>query len=55
MEKKEKSKVDNVTKYGEMVCTAFEWLPLDKQKENAEKLAEITKKQGQAKKKENKA
>ena len=32
----------NVTKYGEFVCTFDEWLPLDKQKENAEKLENIT-------------
>lgn len=35
---------DNVTKYGEFVCTEFAWLPLDKQKENAKKFDKITKK-----------
>lgn len=35
---------DNVTLYGENVCTQFVWLPLDKQKENADKFAKITKK-----------
>lgn len=45
-----KNKKENTTKYGETVCTEFEWLPLDKQKENAEKFAEITKK-GKNKKK----
>ena len=30
-------KKEIVTKYGENVCTEFEWLPLDKQKENANK------------------
>ena len=44
MEKKKDEKKDNVTLYGENVCTEFEWLPLDKQKENAEKFAKITKK-----------
>ena len=28
-----KEKEDNVTLYGENVCTEFVWLPLDKQKE----------------------
>lgn len=41
MDKKEKK--DNVTLYGENVCTEFEWLPLDKQKENAKKFDNITK------------
>ncbi len=36
--------LENVTKYGEMVCTEFKWLPLEKQKEKAEKLDKITKK-----------
>ncbi len=35
---------DNVTKYGEQVCTTFAWLPLDKQKENAKRFDKITKK-----------
>lgn len=33
----------NVTKYGEFVCSEYKWLPLDKQKENAKILSEITK------------
>ena len=33
----------NVTKYGEFVCSAYQWLPIDKQKEEAEKLENITK------------
>ncbi len=37
-------KRENITKYGEQVCSEFAWLPLDKQKENAEKFAKITKK-----------
>lgn len=44
MEKEDKKKKDNVTLYGENVCTEFAWLPLDKQKENAEKFDKITKK-----------
>ena len=34
---------DNVTKYGEFVCTTHGWLPIDKQKEEAERLENITK------------
>lgn len=37
-------KKENTTKYGEQVCSEFAWLPLDKQKENAEKFAQITSK-----------
>lgn len=37
-------KKENTTKYGEEVCSEFAWLPLDKQKENAEKFAKITNK-----------
>lgn len=36
-------KFDNTTLFGEEVCSEFAWLPLDKQKENAERLANITK------------
>ena len=39
----EKNKKKNTTKYGETVCSEFEWLPLDKQKENALKFDQITK------------
>lgn len=34
----------NTTKYGEFVCSYYQWLPLEKQKEQAKKLSEITKK-----------
>lgn len=34
---------ENTTMYGEQVCSEFAWLPLDKQKEKANKLNEITK------------
>lgn len=40
---KKTNKKENTTKYGEQVCTDFAWLPLDKQKERAEKLNKITK------------
>ena len=33
----------NVTKYGEFVCTTHQWLPLDKQKKDAEEFEKITK------------
>ena len=35
---------EEVTKYGENVCTSFGWLPPEKQKEKAEKLAKMTNK-----------
>ncbi len=43
--KKELENIDdeNVTKYGEQVCTRFAWLPLEKQKENANKFDKMTK------------
>lgn len=44
-------KRENTTKYGEVVCSEFAWLPLDKQKENAEKFAKITDKNKSKKKK----
>ncbi|MGN1330135.1 MAG: hypothetical protein ACI4VN_02210 [Clostridia bacterium] len=43
MRKENKRKKDNTTMYGEEVCSEFAWLPLDKQKEKANKLNEITK------------
>ena len=39
----EQNKKENTTKYGEEVCREFCWLPIDKQKENAERLGKITK------------
>lgn len=36
-------KKDNTTMFGEEVCSEFVWLPLDKQKENADRLSNITK------------
>jgi len=38
---KEKKK-KNTTKYGEFVCSAYHWLPIEKQKEQAEKMENIT-------------
>lgn len=42
--KDKKEKKDNITMYGEQVCSEFAWLPLDKQKENADRFDKITKK-----------
>ena len=41
MDKKEK---ENQTKYGEVIPSMYNWLPIDKQKEKAKKLANITNK-----------
>ena len=38
-------KKENTTKYGEFVCTEYQWLPLEKQKEQADKMANMTKKE----------
>ena len=43
MDEKESLKEDK-TKYGEFVCSLDHWLPIEKQKEQAERLANITKK-----------
>ncbi len=40
---KDEDEKSNTTMYGEQVCSEFAWLPLDKQKEKAKKLEEITK------------
>lgn len=40
MNKKEKT-----TKFGEFVCMEYQWLPLEKQKEQAKKMANMTKKE----------
>ena len=45
------NKKENTTKYGEQVCSEFDWLPLDKQKENAEKFNRITKNKRKSKNK----
>lgn len=42
---KKNHKRENTTEYGEFVCSAFKWLPIDKQKEQAEELANMTKKE----------
>lgn len=35
---------EDATKYGEFISTYFAWIPLDKQKENAARMEDITKK-----------
>ena len=37
-------KKKNTTKYGEFVCSEYHWLPINKQKEQANKIENITKK-----------
>ena len=44
MDKKEKEVGEDTTKYGEFISSFFSWIPLPEQKENAEKLENITKK-----------
>lgn len=41
--KREDDENQNVTKYGEFISSYFAWLNLDKQKEKANKLSDITK------------
>ena len=36
--------VENTVKYGEFICSLDHWLPIDKQKEIADKLNKVTKK-----------
>ncbi len=41
--KKSKEHREDTTKYGEFVCSAFHWLPLEKQKEQAKNMINMTK------------
>lgn len=41
---KKMHKHEDTTKYGEFVCSTFQWLPLEKQKQQADNLANMTKK-----------
>lgn len=44
MEKdKNVQKKEDTTKYGEFVCSAYHWLPIEKQKEQANRMENITK------------
>lgn len=38
---------ENTTKYGEFVCSEFQWLPIEKQKRRAEKFENMTQKDNQ--------
>ena len=40
---KKVEKKEDMTKYGEFVCSTFHWLPIEKQKEQANKMSNITK------------
>ena len=40
----DKEKQEDATKYGEFVCSLDGWLPIEKQKEQAERLNNITRK-----------
>lgn len=41
---KKVAKKEDMTKYGEFVCSAYHWLPVEKQKEQVAKMEEVTKK-----------
>ncbi len=43
MRRPKKQYGENTTKYGEFVCSAFHWLPIEKQKEQAKRFENITK------------
>ncbi len=44
MDKDKKAhKKEDTTKYGEFVCSAYHWLPIEKQKEQTARLENITK------------
>ena len=40
--KKDKTNKNNTTKYGEFISSYFAWMSLDKQKEEADRLSNIT-------------
>ena len=42
--KMKKDYIEDATKYGEFVCTEFGWISPEKQKEAAEKMENISKK-----------
>lgn len=44
MDEKQDNLKENVTMYGEFVCSEHKWLPIDEQKANAKRLAIITEK-----------
>jgi len=38
-------KREDMTKYGEFVCSTFHWLPIEKQKEQAKNMIKMTNKE----------
>ena len=40
---KKVTKKEDMTKHGEFVCSAYHWLPIEKQKEQVNKMEKITK------------
>lgn len=42
---------ENTTKYGEFVCSEFQWLPIEKQKEQAKEFESITQNESKRKNK----
>lgn len=42
-ERRRKREAEDATKYGEFVCSYFNWISLDKQKEVVDELEEMTK------------
>lgn len=40
---KRKQTKENTTEYGEFVCSEYNWLPLEEQKKQAKKMANVTK------------
>ena len=42
-EKRRKREAEDTTKYGEFVCSYFNWISLDKQKEVVKELENMTK------------
>ena len=40
---KKVQKKEDMTKYGEFVCSAYHWLPIEKQKDQVEEMENITK------------
>ena len=42
-EDKKVQKKEDTTKYGEFVCSAYHWLPVEKQKDQAREMENMTK------------
>lgn len=41
-------KKEDTTKYGEFICSTYHWLPVEKQKEQANKMDNMTKNKKQS-------